>query len=180
MIENSSILTFAIFGLLILMMAAALFVVILQAARLKELRAENESLRRRFLMQEENASLLSGEQNINFYDKGGRLAFTTRSSNVIYVEAADNYANIHYLNEGKEDTFILHSSLKDMERDYAEYGLLRCQRGYLVNVFNVKLMRKDKTGFQLELNQLSRTIPVSKHYAAALLEHFANRQADVL
>ena len=59
MIENTSFLTFAIFGLLLLMMAASLFVVILQAARLRELRGENESLRRRFLMQEEETLKLS-------------------------------------------------------------------------------------------------------------------------
>ena len=44
------------------------------------------------------------DQHINFYEKGGRLALTTRCSNILYIEAADNYANIHYINEGKEDT----------------------------------------------------------------------------
>lgn len=111
---------------------------------------------------------------INFYDKGNRLVFATKSANVLYVEAADNYANIHYINEGKEDCFILHNSLKEMERAYSDSGLLRCHRGYMVNVENVKLMRKENNLIQLEINEVQRPIPVSKSYEKEFMRRFSS------
>ena len=122
-----------------------------------------------------NVSTMLPDQHINFYDKGGRLALTTRCSNVLYIEAADNYANIHYINDGKEDMFILHNSLKDIEKDYLSMGLLRCHRGYMVNVDNVKLMRRDKASFVLEMNKTARTIPVSKSYADQVTQYFSGK-----
>lgn len=113
------------------------------------------------------------DQHINFYEKGGRLALTTRCSNVLYIEAADNYANIHYIIDGKEDTFILHNSLKDIEKDCLAMGLLRCHRGYMVNVDNVKLMRKERGNLLLELKQTTRTIPVSKSYSSSVIRYFS-------
>ena len=110
--------------------------------------------------------------NIDFYEKGGRMAFATQADNVLYIEAADNYTNIHYLNGDREDTFILHNSMKEIESRYADRGLIRCQRGYMVNIANVKLMRKEAGGFTLELNHTSRTIPVSKSYAEEVTRRF--------
>lgn len=146
-------------------------VITYQAFRLKEMRVELVSLRRKFTT---DAQAVPSDQSINFYDKGGRLSFSTRIANVLYIEAADNYTNIHYINEEKEDTFILHNSLKDLEKEYSGIGLLRCHRGYMVNVMNVKLMRKEKGSFVLELASTSKAIPVSKSYAAAVTKHFSS------
>lgn len=118
------------------------------------------------------------DQHINFYEKGGRLALTTRCSNVLYIEAADNYANIHYINEGKEDAFILHNSLKDIEKDCLAMGLLRCHRGYMVNVENVKLMRKERGNLLLEINHSPKIIPVSKSYATDVIRFFSTNNAS--
>lgn len=146
-------------------------VITYQAFRLKEMRVELVSLRRKFTT---DSQAVPSDQSINFYDKGGRLSFSTRIANVLYIEAADNYTNIHYINEEKEDTFILHNSLKDLEKEYSGIGLLRCHRGYMVNVMNVKLMRKEKGSFVLELASTSKAIPVSKSYAAAVTKHFSS------
>lgn len=118
------------------------------------------------------------DQHINFYEKGGRLALTTRCSNVLYIEAADNYANVHYINGRKVDAFILHNSLKDIEKDYLAMGFLRCHRGYMVNVENVKLMRKDHGSLVLEINHTSKIIPVSKSYASDVIRFFSTNNAS--
>lgn len=114
------------------------------------------------------------DTTINFYAKGGRLAFSTKLSNLLYIEAADNYVNIHYLNNGKEDTFILHNSLKELEKRFTSGRLVRCHRGYMVNVGNVKLMRKENIGLVLELDQTAKAIPVSKSYAESIIQYFAS------
>lgn len=114
-----------------------------------------------------------GERTINFYDRGKRLVFSTAGKNVLYIEAADNYVNIHYLNEGHEDTFILHNTLKEMERQLADTSLLRCHRGYMVNIDNVKLLRKEGISLILELSGSSKNIPVTKTYASTVTERLA-------
>ncbi len=122
----------------------------------------------------------NGDLIVNFYDKGGRLAFSTKNSNVLYIEAADNYSNIHYLNDEKEDTFILHNSLKEVERRFTDSSLIRCHRGYMVNVENVKVMKKDSSGLLLELNHTSKTVPVSKSFAEPVTQYFAYNTNMVL
>lgn len=115
----------------------------------------------------------ASSDTMNFYDRGGRLVFATKKSNVLYIEASDNYTNIHYMNDGHEDCFILHNSMKNVESAYAKMGMMRCHRGYLVNLENVKLIRKEKDGLVIELAQSSKTIPVSKTYADRVAHSFA-------
>lgn len=125
------------------------------------------------LIDKQQEDRLDVNDNMNFYDRGGKLAFSTRRGNVLYIEAADNYSNIHYINEGKEDTFILHNSMKQLDSSDDYKGLLRCHRGYMVNIDNVKLLRKDKGGLVLELTQGARSIPVSRTYTERVVRFFA-------
>ncbi len=141
--------------------------------RLRESRTEMDRLRQT-VERYETMALPAADVNVNFYAKGGRLAFSTKMSNVLYIEAADNYVNIHYINDGKEDTFILHNTLKEIEKRFVGTSLKRCHRGYMVNAENVKLMRKEAIGMVLEINQSAKTIPVSKSYVTAVTQHFAN------
>lgn len=131
---------------------------------LRECQTEVERLRA-MLPQESGDEHTAQDTSLNFYEKGGRLAFATMRSNILYIEAANNYTNIHYLNEGKEDTFILHNTLKELEIAHDSSGLVRCHRGYMVNLGNVKLMRKDGTGMLIELTGTQKVIPVTKTYA---------------
>ena len=135
--------------------------------RLQDEHAEVERLKA-LLPAEGDAEHLPSDANINFYDKGGRLSFATQRGNVLYIEAANNYANIHYINDGKEDTFILHNTLKDLENSLRSKGMVRCHRCYMVNLDNVKLMRKDGSGLMLELSGCTKNIPVTKTFSAAV------------
>ncbi len=128
-------------------------------------------------LRQENQSGVVGQTaqdtTINFYGKGGKLAFSTKLDKLLYVEAADNYVNIHYVNSGKEDTFILLNTLKNIEKNFSLSSLIRCHRCYIVNAENVKLMRKENSGLVLELNYCQKVIPVSKSFAEAITHYFA-------
>lgn len=125
----------------------------------------------------EQESTLTGD-TVNFFDRGGRLVFATKKSNVLYIEASDNYTNIHYINDDHEDCFILHNSMKNVEGAYSGIGMLRCHRGYLVNLENIKLIRKEKDGMVIELTQSNKTIPVSKTYVNKVAHSFAGNISD--
>lgn len=141
---------------------------------LRERRHQIESLNN--LIDKQQEKKLESSENMNFYDQGGKLAFSTKRTNVLFIEAADNYSNIHYINEGKEDTFILHSSLKKLENREKYEGLLRCHRGYMVNIENIKLIRKDKDGLVIELSQITKSIPVSRTYNEKVVRFFAGTE----
>lgn len=137
--------------------------------------SQTEVERLRAMLPQEAEDSIPPDAPINFYEKGGRLAFATLRSNVLYIEAANNYTNIHYLNEGKEDTFILHNTLKELEIAHEGSGLVRCHRGFMVNLANVKLMRKEGQGMIIELTGTQKVIPVTKTYAKS----FSHRLHEV-
>ena len=74
--------------------------------RMRETRNELNRIRQ-LQYRQGSAAQHTSETNINFYAKGGRMAFSTKLNNILYIEAADNYVNIHYISGDKEDPFIL-------------------------------------------------------------------------
>lgn len=128
---------------------------------------------RQLIAHQDPAAQIPTDTNVNFYAKGGRMSFSTKLSNILYIEAADNYVNIHYINGDKEDTFILFNSMKNIEKNFKGTTLMRCHRGFMVNAENVKLMRKDGMGLILELNQTDKVVPVSKSFAEPITQYFA-------
>ena len=62
--------------------------------------------------------------------------------------------------------------MKHLDEDERYKGLMRCHKGYMVNIDNVKLLRKEKDGILLELIQDARTIPVSRTYNEQVVKVF--------
>lgn len=141
-------------------------------SRLHETRSEVHRLLQLLAVQDPQQHQ-NADASVNFFAKGGRLAFSTRMGNILYIEAADNYVNIHYLNGEKEETFILFNSMKNIEKSFTGTSLMRCHRGYMVNADNVRLMRKEALGLVLEINHSAKTIPVSKSFAEPITQYFA-------
>jgi hypothetical protein len=120
-------------------------------------------------------SFASNPRNmIPFYDEKGVLKFSVKKENLLYLESAENYVNICYLNKGKVSKFLLRDTLKKMEENFAGTEIIRCHRSYIVNFEKVKVIRKDKDGLKLELDSLSdMDLPVSKTYVATVMQTFS-------
>ncbi len=109
----------------------------------------------------------------NFKDEKGELKLSVRTESLFFIEAADNYVTIHYLNSGKLQKFMLRSTLKKIEEEYKKQNLLRCHRSYVVNIKNVKVLRKAEEGLVLDFDhEKVPNIPVSKTYNKQILELF--------
>jgi hypothetical protein len=127
-------------------------------------------------LQEEAVPEKNSAKMIPFKDEKGDLRLTVSTDNLLYLEAADNYVNIKYLNKGKLSSFMLRSSLKNLEASLPPYHntLVRCHRSYMVNFEKVKIMRREKDGIYLELDcENTMDIPVSKTYIAKLTTLFS-------
>ena len=158
----------------IIVLLAMPYIVTALVFLLQQKRIEIASLTNQ-LLENHSSAIDSGRDDVlQFYDKGGRLVFVTKRSNVLYIEAADNYTVIHYISADKEDSLVLHNSLKNIAETFSSQGMVRCHRGFLVNLANVRYMRKEKDGLVLEISYCERLIPVSKTYAQEVVQQFAN------
>ena len=113
---------------------------------------------------------------IAFPDEKGELKISIMLENLLYVDSADNYATIHYLNKSKLSHYLIRNSLKWMEEHLTKDSpLVRCHRSYIVNLDKVKVLRKTKEGIFLELDtDTTPDIPVSKTYYERVMSKFSN------
>jgi LytTr DNA-binding domain len=111
---------------------------------------------------------------IPFYDDNGMLKFSVMKENLLYLESAENYVSICYLNKDKVAKYLLRDTLKKIEEDFSGSDIVRCHRSYMVNFEKVKVIRKEKDGLKLEFDNPSvMDIPVSKTYVSAVMHTFS-------
>ena len=112
---------------------------------------------------------------VAFPDEKGDLKISITLENLLYIESADNYATIYYLNKSKQSHFLLRNSLKWMEENLTkDTPLVRCHRSYIVNMDKVKILKKVKGGIVLELDaENTPDIPVSKTYYESFMYKFS-------
>jgi hypothetical protein len=113
---------------------------------------------------------------IGFPDEKGELKITVAINNLVYIDSADNYATIHYVNKEKISTFLIRNSLKWIEENLTkESPLVRCHRSFIVNLDKVKVLRKTKDGIFMELDiPNTQDIPVSKTYYEKVMKKFSD------
>lgn len=125
-------------------------------------------------MEQEKSADLSIKAMIPFLDEKGELKISIVAENLLYIESADNYATIHYLNKLKLSNYLLRNSLKRLEDELADTSLVRCHRSYMVNMDRVKILKKEKGGIMLELDEVGAPdIPVSKTYYQSFMQAFS-------
>lgn len=112
---------------------------------------------------------------IGFPDEKGELRISLILDHLLYIESADNYVTIHYLNKSKLSHYILRNSLKWIEENLtSDTPLVRCHRSYIVNLDNVKVLQKTKDGIFLELDTINTPdLPVSKTYYNLVMDKFS-------
>lgn len=113
---------------------------------------------------------------IAFPDEKGELKISIKLENLLFVDSADNYATIYYLNKSKLSHFLIRNSLKWMDENLTNNSpLVRCHRSFIVNLDKVKVLRKTKEGIYLELEaENTPDIPVSKTYYERVMNKFSN------
>jgi DNA-binding LytR/AlgR family response regulator len=118
-------------------------------------------------------SILESKSIFLFNDEKNNLRLSVKKGQVYYIESADNYVKIHYLNRGKMSIFMLRNKIKKIEEDFRDSTLTRCHRSYIVNFDNVKVLRKEKDstfiGFD---NEQIPDIPVSRSYVENVVKMF--------
>ena len=108
---------------------------------------------------------------VPFKDEKGNLKITIKCSNLLFLESNDNYVNIHYLDNGKRKTYMIRNSLKQFESELKDYPVYRNHRKFSVNIKNVKMLKKERKGFELIMNSENEdTVPISRSYEKRIME----------
>ncbi len=111
---------------------------------------------------------------IPFRDEKGVLRFSIKREDVLYLESADNYVVIHYLDHNKLARYIIRNTLKRIEAELPHTGLVRCHRSYMVNIDNVKMIRKEKEGLIIGFNTpVQVSLPITKTYVDYFMKIFS-------
>lgn len=113
-------------------------------------------------------------EKITLFDNSGDLKLCVNASNLYYIESDDNYIIVWYSDSGGDlKRYMLRCRLKTVEESFRGSSLARCHRKYIVNMDKVKVLRKEKDGYELDLdNDSISPIPITKTYEKNVLARF--------
>ncbi|MDH6382895.1 MULTISPECIES: LytTR family transcriptional regulator DNA-binding domain-containing protein [unclassified Parabacteroides] len=129
---------------------------------------------RQIQLLEESSSTTPARASVyNFYDEKGELRLSVKKENLLYIESADNYVIIWYLNKEHLTKFMLRNSLRSLEEHFSDTPVRRCHRSYMVNFEQIKVIRRQKDGLFMEFDISGvPDIPISKSYSEKVTHWF--------
>lgn len=93
---------------------------------------------------------------------------TLSASNILYVEAMQNYATI-YLKDGHSE--MIRTTIKFLSEQLSQFGMIRTHRSYLVNPDAVSKVTGNAQGLKLSLRDSEAIVPVSRKYIEVVRDH---------
>ena len=114
------------------------------------------------------------DSTLPFLDEKKSLKLAVTANAILYVEAADNYVNICYLNNDKLVRFPLRNSMRSIEQICESNNIVRCHRSYYVNLRKVRAIQKGQDGLFAKLTYAGAPhIPVSVTYSETVTGKFS-------
>lgn len=116
-------------------------------------------------------------EKITLFDNSGVLKLSISSSDLYYIESDDNYIKVWYIDtKNVLKTYMLRCRLKTVEESFKGSGLVRCHRKFIVNMNKVKALRRERDGYELDLDDKRiPPIPVTKTYTESIISLFSGR-----
>jgi hypothetical protein len=112
---------------------------------------------------------------IPFLDEKGILRFSVKREDLLYLEAADNYVLIHYLEGDKKMKYMIRTTLKRIEQGFSAKNLVRCHRSFIINIDHVRTIRREKEGLIINFESpVNITVPISKTYLEVFIRKLSN------
>jgi hypothetical protein len=113
----------------------------------------------------QNALSINAETEILLIAENEKDNLRLQTSQLLYIESADNYSTVVYLDQsGKRKKELIRSSLKRLEGQIKSENILRCHRTFIANLNNVKIVGGNAAGYKLYFDTSDETIPVSRNY----------------
>ena len=106
---------------------------------------------------------IENKTKITLHGENKKEAFSANSNEINFIQAANNYVEIHLTKDDTPQKVLLRNSLTDIEKQIFSDSILRCHRSYLVNIDNVSKISGNAQGYRLHFASLEDiTVPVSR------------------
>jgi hypothetical protein len=107
--------------------------------------------------------------------EGQKERLELRADEILYIAAADNYAEVFHRVGGVTASTLLRSSLKNMEQQLSAFpSFFRCHRVYVVNLDLVARVSGNAQGLRLHLQGMEDPLPVSRSLTQTIKERLAH------
>ncbi len=114
------------------------------------------------------------EVMVTLHAENAKDNFALPAIELLYIQAADNYIDIHYQHEGKEQQKVLRASLKSAREDLRHHtAFYRCHRTWIVNLDRVRAVSGNSQGYKLILEGTETLVPVSRNLNRELTQRIA-------
>lgn len=113
-------------------------------------------------------------QLLQLLAENGKDTFEINVEDLLYIESADNYSNIFFLENNQLKNSLLRSNLKRIENQHNFTFLVRSHRSFIVNLTHSVKIEGNAQGYKIHLSKCEAKIPVSRNYSKTVLEKLNN------
>lgn len=89
---------------------------------------------------------------------------------IIFIESAANYLNIHYLKNNQATQMRYRATLKSIVGELDEAFFFKCHRAFIINLQMIETTEGNAQGYKLKMQDCPSIIPVSRTYMGAFKE----------
>ncbi|MGZ3884870.1 MAG: LytR/AlgR family response regulator transcription factor [Bacteroidia bacterium] len=89
---------------------------------------------------------------------------------LLYIESADNYSNVVFMQGELKNRELIRSSLKRLESQINNTHIIRCHRSFIVNLNAISHIEGNAQGYRISFKQVEDTVPVSRNYGKEILD----------
>jgi DNA-binding LytR/AlgR family response regulator len=104
-------------------------------------------------------------KSITFIAENEKDTFEVLQKNLLFIESADNYAVINYIESGQLKKELLRSSLTRLEKQIESESIVRCHRSFIVNLNKVEDVTGNAQGYKFHLQPPEVIVPVARKYS---------------
>lgn len=95
-------------------------------------------------------------------NKKEEISFPARD--LLFITSADNYIEVHYLQNETEQSKLLRGTLKNTKEELRQFtAFYRCHRAWIVNLDRVDSVIGNSQGYRLVLQGTETRVPVSRN-----------------
>jgi LytTr DNA-binding domain len=110
-------------------------------------------------------------KSIEFISEAGTDNLTLLVAEVVFIQSADNYVEVAYLEGDNFKKMLIRNTLKNIELQIKPYSnFIRCHRTYIVNMHYIEKMNQNYGSYSLTIKGYKEKIPVSRQYLLKLRE----------
>ncbi len=111
-------------------------------------------------------------ETLTFTAENEKDALTLAVDELLFIESADNYSEVVFLQNEKTKKILLRGSLSRFEEQAQHPEVVRCHRSYVVNLGQVESVSGNAQGYRLQLKNWATPIPVARRYGDSVAGYF--------